>query len=215
MLTGLISKVEVNDKVYNIQTEDKGKEVAEIETLIYCGGEVMAAWRISYAQLLDKENNEGMIYRLMQLQHKEIANQLKLGVLSFDKAEIQLASKKKAVDNMDEVIIDYLIENLQVEELKLKVDSALELRKGNQVRIRVSAQKNITSAPIPGVSISFSIVSETYSQPQELYKGITDSSGKLEASFLIPSFSGKGNLVIDAQSPWGKDRIIEYIKEDR
>jgi len=155
-----------------------------------------------------------MIYRLMQLQHKEIANQLKQGILSFDKTDIQLAPKKRLVDDMDDVIINYLVENLEVEELKLKVEAALELRKGNQVIVRVSAQKHISSAPIQGANITFSVVCDTDSQSQEVFKGLTNSLGRLEASFLIPNFSGKGNLVIDAQSPWGKDRIIENIKEE-
>jgi len=211
MLTGLISKVEVNQKIYSIQTEDKGKEAAEIETLIYCGGQVMAAWRTSYAQLLDKEDCEEMIYRLMKLQHREIANQLKKGILSFDQTDVQLKAKKKVAD-MDEMIINYLMDKVEVEELKLKVDAALELKKGNQAIIRVSTVKNISSAPIAGANITFSVVNEADSQPQEVFSGTTNALGKLEASFIIPVFSGKGNLVIDAESPWGKDRIIENIK---
>ena len=213
MFTGLSTEVIAKQKTYHIQTEDKGKETAEIETVIYCEGKVMVSSRISYAPLLKKGADEEKIYRLMQLYHKKIIEQLKGGVLNFDKTEIQLKPRKKADDNMDEMIISYMEKHLEIEKLKLKVDSALSLKKSSQVVIKVSARKNISSAPIEGAVVSFSIVRDVDSPPQEVFKGSTNSSGHLKAGFSIPDFSGKGALVIEARSFWGNDRVIENIKE--
>jgi glucan biosynthesis protein len=208
----LTTKVTINEKIYNIQTEDKGHGIAEIETLVYSGGQVMAAWRISYAKLIEKGADEEMIFRLMQLQHKEIIDQIKRGVLSFEKTDIQIRAKPEELEHtMDEMVIDYMMKNLEVEELKLKVEAAMELKKGNQVIIKVSARKHISAAPIEGAHISFNIVEDADANPQEVFKGKTNSLGQLEASFFIPNFSGNGALIIEADSIWGKDRVIQNI----
>jgi hypothetical protein len=209
----LTTKITINENIYNVQTEDKGRGIAEIETLVYSSGQIMAAWRISYSKLIDKGADEEMVFRLMQLQHKEIVDQLKKGVLSFDKTDIQLRQKPEELEHtMDEMIIDYMTDNLEVEELKLKIDAATELKKGNQVIIKVSARKHISTAPIEGVNISFNIVEDADSNPQEIFKGTTNYLGQLEASFFIPNFPGNGALIIEADSIWGKDRVIQNIK---
>ena len=208
----LTTKITINEKIYNVQTEDKGRGIAEIETLVYSSGQIMAAWRISYSKLIDKGADEEMVFRLMQLQHKEIVDQLKRGVLSFDKTDIQLRQKPEELEHtMDEMIIDYMTDNLEVEELKLKIDAATELKKGNQVIIKISARKHISAAPIEGVNISFNIVEDADSNPQEIFKGTTNYLGQLEASFFIPNFAGNGALFIEADSIWGKDRVIQNI----
>ena len=207
------TNIEKNQKTYNIQTEDKGKEIAEIETLVYSEGQIMAAWRISYLELLEKGADKEMIHRLMQLQHKEIVDQINAGVLSFGKSEIQLRPKKKFDDNLDEVIIDYLAKNIEVEELKLNIDAAMELKKGNQVIVRVSTRKHITGSPISGAKVIFNLIIDTDSKSQELFKGITDSIGRLQATFFIANFEGTGSLVIDADSIWGKGQVIQYIQD--
>jgi hypothetical protein len=209
----LTTKVTINEKIYNVQTEDKGRELAEIETLVYSSGKIMAAWRISYAKLIEKGADEEMVFRLMQLQHKEIVDQIKKGVLSFDKTDIQLRPKPEELEHtMDEMIIDYMTEHLEVEELKLKIEAAMELKKGSQVIIKVSARKHISATPIEGVNISFNIVEDAESDPQEVFKGTTNYLGQLEASFFIPNFAGNGALIIEADSIWGKDRVIENIE---
>ncbi len=208
----LTTKITINEKIYNVQTEDKGRGITEIETLVYSSGQIMAAWRISYAKLMEKGADEEMVFRLMQLQHKKIVDKIKKGVLSFDKTDIQLRPKPEELEHtMDEMVIDYMINNLEVEELKLKVDAAMELKKGNQVIIKVSARKHISAAPIEGVNISFNIVEDADSNPQEVFKGTTNYLGQLEASFFVPNFPGNGALIIEADSIWGKDRVIQNI----
>jgi hypothetical protein len=50
MLTGYNQDVHVGGDVIHIQTEDKGREKAIVETLVYRGGTIIAAKRTSYAE---------------------------------------------------------------------------------------------------------------------------------------------------------------------
>ncbi len=52
MVTGFNTDVEHEGRVYHVQTEDKGVGNPIIETLIYMGGEILAARRSSYADLI-------------------------------------------------------------------------------------------------------------------------------------------------------------------
>src|SRR5438093_339781 len=58
MVTGFNTDVQHRGKTYHVQTEDKGLQNPIIETLIYMGGEILAARRTSYADLLEKEVDE-------------------------------------------------------------------------------------------------------------------------------------------------------------
>ena len=43
MITGFNTDIKHNDKVYHIQTEDKGLQNPYIESLVYVGGEILAS----------------------------------------------------------------------------------------------------------------------------------------------------------------------------
>src|ERR1051326_3379328 len=50
MITGFNTDIKHGDKVYHIQTEDKGLANPFIESLVYVGGEILASKKTSYAE---------------------------------------------------------------------------------------------------------------------------------------------------------------------
>ena len=50
MITGFNTDIKHNEKVYHIQTEDKGLSNPYIESLVYVGGEILASKKTSYAE---------------------------------------------------------------------------------------------------------------------------------------------------------------------
>ncbi len=52
MITGYNTDVRHGNRVFHIQTEDKGLSNPKIETLIYVGGEILDSYRSSYEDLL-------------------------------------------------------------------------------------------------------------------------------------------------------------------
>ncbi|HEV8436259.1 MAG TPA: hypothetical protein VGR95_22815, partial [Thermoanaerobaculia bacterium] len=80
MITGFNTDIRHNEKVYHIQTEDKGLQNPYIESLVYVGGEILASKKTSYAeQLKGGGADEKWIGNLMEQQHRTMIAAIKRG----------------------------------------------------------------------------------------------------------------------------------------
>ena len=71
MITGYNTDVEHQGRAFHVQTEDKGLDNPIVETLIYCGGEILTSRRSSYEQLVGTERySEEEVQRRMEAQHQ-------------------------------------------------------------------------------------------------------------------------------------------------
>ena len=52
MITGFNTDVKHGNRVFHIQTEDKGESNPVVESLVYVAGEILATKRTSYAEVL-------------------------------------------------------------------------------------------------------------------------------------------------------------------
>ncbi|MDY7096079.1 MAG: hypothetical protein SX243_24155 [Acidobacteriota bacterium] len=92
MITGHNTDVRHNDVVLHVQSEDKGKSNPFIETLVYVGGRVLAARRVSYAKLLEEGKGEKDIVALMEHQHRRTIAAIRGGKLDEKLAEMNMGS---------------------------------------------------------------------------------------------------------------------------
>jgi hypothetical protein len=93
MLTGYNQDVQVGDELIHVQTEDKGRDKAILETLVYRGGTIIAAKRTSYAdQLAAGTLTDASLGELLKKQHQIIVAILKAGKLD----ELVRASQRAA-----------------------------------------------------------------------------------------------------------------------
>ena len=72
MITGFNSDVKYRGLVYHVQPEDKGQVNPLIETLIYRGGEILASRRLPYAEMIEGQDAESAISRLMEEQRASV-----------------------------------------------------------------------------------------------------------------------------------------------
>src|SRR4030042_3493984 len=79
MITGYNTEIKVKNKVFHIQTEDKGERNPIIETLIYVGGEIIDAYRTSYENLVKSGLDKNKLKSLMEEQHKHIIATIRQG----------------------------------------------------------------------------------------------------------------------------------------
>lgn len=82
MITGYNTDVRHADLVLHVQTEDKGAANPFIESLVYVGGQVLAARRAAYGELLAGEG-EAAVVALMERQHRTMIAAIRHG--KFDK----------------------------------------------------------------------------------------------------------------------------------
>jgi hypothetical protein len=93
MLTGYNQDVQAGDEILHVQTEDKGREKAILETLVYRGGTIIAAKRTSYASQLNAGSlTDADLGDMLKKQHQIIVAILRAGKVD----ELVRASQKAA-----------------------------------------------------------------------------------------------------------------------
>ena len=232
MITGFNTDIKHNDKVYHIQTEDKGLSNPYIESLIYVGGEILASKKTSYAEQAKTGSiDEKWIGSLMEQQHRTMIAAIKRG--RFDNpAEVTKlthtgevppvqmpsappAPKPVSDRTLDQVILDYLASEAESEHLELSLLSEGEFIAGAAVEVRIAAKKSLSQSPIPAASVEVKLIS-TVEPPQVIFKGKTAGDGTCMIRCDIPQFQeGTAAVIISAQSGMGNDEIKQLVKKKK
>ena len=235
MITGFNTDIRHNDKVYHIQTEDKGLANPYIESLVYVGGEILASKKTSYADQAKDGIDEKWIGGLMEQQHRTMIAAIKRG--RFDqpaeqtKSGIQAAVPTVAGDvakpasttmppineekTLDQVIIDYLASEAESEHLELALLNTVDFYAGAAVEVRVAARKSLSQNPIPAAAIEVKVIS-TVEPPRVVFRGKTAGDGTAIIRCTIPAFrEGTAAVIISAQSPIGNDEVKQLVKRKK
>ncbi len=238
MITGFNTDIRHNDKVYHIQTEDKGLGNPYIESLVYVGGEILASKKTSYAEQAKDGVDEKWIGGLMEQQHRTMIAAIKRG--RFDapadgtKSGVHTAVPTVAGDvakpaapastamppineekTLDQVIIDYLASEAESEHLELALLNTVDFYSGAAVEVRVAARKSLSQSPIPAAAIEVKVIS-TVEPPRVVFRGKTAGDGTAIIRCTIPAFrEGTAAVIISAQSPIGNDEVKQLVKRKK
>jgi len=234
VITGFNTDIKHNEKVYHIQTEDKGLQKPYIESLVYVGGEILASKKTSYAEQAGAGVDEKWIGSLMEQQHRTMIAAIKRG--RFDVvADVTKSTARPtmstpmpvptpveppplAVDEertLDQVIIDYLASEAESEHLELSLMSSTEFYAGMPVELRVAAKKSLSQNPIAAAAIEVKVIS-TVEPPRVIFRGKTAADGTTVIRCTIPQFAeGTAAIIISASSPMGNDEVKQLVKRKK
>ena len=84
MITGYNTDVRYREKVFHVQTEDKGLSNPSIESVVYHGGQVLATKRASYSDLVAEGKGSEAIAGRMEHQHRMMIAAIKGGTFKAD-----------------------------------------------------------------------------------------------------------------------------------
>jgi hypothetical protein len=87
VITGFNTDVKHKNRVFHIQTEDKGETNPFVESLVYVGGEILATKRTSYAEVL---KDEAAVQDLMEQQHRTMIAAIQRGRFDGPNGSIQI-----------------------------------------------------------------------------------------------------------------------------
>jgi len=226
VITGFNTDIKHNDKVYHIQTEDKGLQNPYIESLVYVGGEILASKKTSYAEQAKTGVDEKWIGSLMEQQHRTMIAAIKRGRFDSPADATKITSgvgktlevPADAIDEdktLDQVIIDYLASEAEVEHLELSLLSTADFYAGAPVELRVAAKRSLSQNPIAAAAIEVKVIS-TVEAPRVIFKGKTAADGTAVIRCTIPPFKeGTAAVIISAQSPLGNDEIKQLVKRKK
>jgi hypothetical protein len=236
LITGFNTDIKHNDKVYHVQTEDKGVGNPYIESLVYVGGEILASKKTSYAEQVKSGIDDRWIGGLMEQQHRTMIAAVKRGrfdqpteitssaiptppsevVLEAASAEPETAPGPTGDEKtLDQVIIDYLVSEAESEHLQLSLLNQVDFIAGAVIELRVAARKSLSQAAIPAAAIEVKVISTTEA-PRVIFRGKTAADGTTTVRCTIPAFrDGTAAVIISAQSPIGNDEVKQLVKRKK
>ena len=91
MITGFNTDVKHRNRVFHIQTEDKGESNPYVESLVYVGGEILATKRTSYADVIKTTGRDDhAVQDLMEQQHRTMIAAIQRGRFDAPNGGIQI-----------------------------------------------------------------------------------------------------------------------------
>ena len=80
MITGFNTDIKHGDRVFHVQTEDRGLGNPIVESLVYVGGQILLSKKSPYTDLVsDGKVDEKAVQQLMDLQHRRIIEAIRRG----------------------------------------------------------------------------------------------------------------------------------------
>ena len=235
MLTGYNTDIDHAGVTYHVQTEDRGGGNPLIESLVYVGGEILAARRTEYRNLLDVGAEKGSIQSLMEHQHRAIVEAIKNGRIAV-LTEPQVGAESDTTVNrrsplggaaitaevanalprsqrtLDEVIAEWLAEQQRTERIRLAVEGGEELGLGAPFAFTVHLHTTPGEAPVAGAQVYVRFLS-TATKPLKLAEGRTDDSGTVSLQGIVPEIErGTALIVVTAQHASGSDEAKFLVK---
>jgi len=235
VITGYNTDVKHNNRVFHIQTEDKGDASFYIESLVYVGGEILATRKISYADVVKDGRDDKAVQELMEQQHRTMIAAIQRGRFDGPNGSLRVPEGMSGSEaegegtvavgdaraeqatvgdrTLDQVILDYLASELTHEQIDCAFTPVPEFVAGKEAALKIRAQSSLTKAPVAGASVQIRILS-TVTKPAMVFQGKTASDGSCPVSFLVPAFKdGSAAAVIRVTSPIGSTEFKFPVKK--
>jgi hypothetical protein len=186
MATGFNTDVTHGQRVFHVQTEDRGPQHRAIDTVVYQNGRALHRHSSSYAELSPSDSVPDPIQHQVEEQHRRVIESLRSGVLD---AEIAAA---------DELVA-------QAAGIQVQLLNPTSWLAAGTVSLDVGVVRRADGHPQSGARVEALIDGSLHG---ERHSGTTDDQGRAKIEFPLPPL-GKGDLalVIQAQSDARQDEI--------
>lgn len=226
MSSGFNTDVRVGERVYHVQTEDRGPSRPVIDTMVYQNGRVVHRRNCSYKHFVESVEftPEGLRERVEE-QHRCVIDDLRSGALNGDKSTATCAPPEPAAQNGSAAAAK--------DEAEAAVQVAVAATEGTApapagIRLQLLNPESWLTAG--SVSLQLEILRRTDQQPQSAaqvealiegsldearHGGTTDEKGRVQIHFPLPKL-GKGGLalVIQAKANDGSDELRYVMRSN-
>ena len=211
MITGYNTDVRHGNRVFHVQTEDKGQSNPKIETLIYVGGEILDSYRSSYEDLMASTPvSEPGIQGRMEDQHRAVIRDIKNGKYDLTPAD---QSEQQAFNDrpLDQAILEFLQQEGDVDSLELVLDQPMKPAFGRLFQVQVRARLCQSQSPVVGAEVVVKFVS-SIKKAVSLLSGRTGTDGLFIGEVqLPPSQPGQCAVVVSCTGDQGFDEVKATI----
>ena len=212
MITGFNTDVDYDGLCFHVQTEDKGRKNPLVESLVYCGGEILTKIRTPYEELAaSSDYSEEAVIRVMEEQHKTLVREIQNGKFDPDGPK-PVGYNIITNRSLDQVVIDFLSTELVAEPIRLEIENHQVFYGDTSPTVTFRVLSEASGAPVPSIKIAIKLIS-TAQRPREIFSGSTDVQGKLEATFEIPA-AEEDNMAIlcQAEAPGYRSELKQLVR---
>ena len=213
MITGYNTDVRHGNRVYHVQTEDKGLSNPKVETLIYVGGEILDSYRSAYDDLISGGalKEEADLQARMDEQHKSIIRDIKAG--KYDSTPPDDTEKEAFNDRpLDQAILEFLQREGDVDTLEMVLDQPLKPVFGAAFPLKFKVRLSRSQAPVANAEVTVKLVS-SLKKAVVLSAGKTDPQGVYASDVSIPpSQPGQCALLVTCAGENGMDEVKAIIR---
>jgi len=222
VITGYNTDVRHNDRVFHIQTEDKGEATPEIESLVYVGGEILATRRTSYAEAIKSGRDDRVVQELLERQHRTLIAAIQRGRFDGPDGTVSVPEGMTPAGGeegagtapvpehatagdrtLDQVILEYLAAELVHEQIDCSFTPVPDFVCGREAAMRLLAQSSRSHEPIAGATVQVRIL-WSVRKGAVVFQGKTGPDGGCPVSFLVPQLpDGAAAAVIRVASSIG------------
>ena len=200
MVTGFNTDVEHAGRIYHVQTEDKGVDNPVIETLLYRGGEILAARRSTYEDLKAGGFDEAAIARRIEEQHNAVIADVRAGLFEVRSKPRPFGEGLISNRSFDEVVLDFLRSELGADSLVVSVLDPAALQEGATATLRVLVTRAHSGDGVADAEVRVRLIT-TAGKPRNLATGRTDDAGVAAIEVALPAIGrGTAALVVRAQN---------------
>jgi len=221
VITGYNTDVKHNNRVFHIQTEDKGESSPYIESLVYVGGEILATRRTSYADAARKGLDDRALQEMLEQQHRTVIAAIQRGRFDGPDGSVRVPEGMTAAGaegspaaasvepaaagdkTLDQVILEYLAAMMNLEQIDCSFTPVPDFVAGREAALRIRARSSQSKQPVAGASVQIRLLT-TAGGNSVLFQGTTSADGGCPVSFPIPPIAeGSAAAVIRVKSPIG------------
>jgi len=187
MSSGFNTDVSRGERVFHVQTEDRGPRHPRIDTVVYRNGHILHRHSSDYADFTQRGDfSPESLKERVEGQHREVIEALRAGSLD---AEIAAAEEQA-------------IRAAGIQVLLLNPTAWLA---SGKVSLDIGITRRADKEPVSGVDIRAWIAGAL---TETIHRAVTDGNGKGKIEFELPPL-GKGDLalVIEGQSDSAKDEV--------
>ena len=200
MITGYNTDVLFEGTVFHVQSEDRGSENPILDTLIYCGGRILAQIKTGYSEDLGPDPEDRDVARLLEAQHRHYVRQARQGQFAEHRPTVG-----EVLENESELVaavMQSLAEDDETELLELTFERAGH---GLPLRGELRVARAADGGPAGRARSMDRLVGERLRSATVL-DDETDDEGSLSLAVAIPA-GGASAIIFSAERAGGGGRL--------
>lgn len=226
MSSGFNTDVRVGERIYHVQTEDRGPNRPVIDTMVYQNGRVVHRRNCSYKHFAESVEftPEGLRERVEE-QHRCVIEDLRSGALNGDKPvaaspQFDPVSECVAASDGGKVKTAIVATATAIEATPAPIPAGIRLQLLNpeswltagSVSLQVEILRRTDQQPQPSAQVEALIEG---SLDEVRHRGTTDENGRVQIHFPMPKLGKAGlALVIQAKADDGIDELRYVMRSN-